>query len=164
MRDGQFLICSRNRIRDNEEDGKSDWYVKMAKKFDVEKNMRAYGMNIGVQGEIVGPSINKNMLKLKEADFRVFNIYLIDKGRYATYDECEEIRKELKLNSVPLLYKGKFKEEWNTVDNMMAYAESIQYYEGACAEGIVVKNIDPLRRISFKVVSNRYLFQFKHKR
>eukprot|EP00826_Nyctotherus_ovalis_P000034 TRINITY_DN0_c1164_g1_i5.p1 TRINITY_DN0_c1164_g1~~TRINITY_DN0_c1164_g1_i5.p1 ORF type:complete len:367 (+),score=68.82 TRINITY_DN0_c1164_g1_i5:130-1101(+) len=157
--EGKFLICSRNKIRNSEGSAKSDWYIAMAKKFDIKNNMTAYGKNIGVQGEIVGPGIGKNRLGLKDKDFRVFNVYLIDENRYATYDECEEIRKALKLNGVPLLYRGKFGDKWNTVDKIMAYAESIEYSEGVCAEGIVVKNNEIKNRISFKVVSNRYLLK-----
>lgn len=156
---GEFYICSRNKVRGSGESGKSDCYIAMAKKFNLKSNMTAYGKNIGVQGEIVGPKIGKNALKLKEADFRVFNVFLIDEKRYATYDECEEIRNALKLNAVPLLYRGKFEEKWNTVDKIMAYAESIEYAAGVCAEGIVVKNNKIKNRISFKVVSNRYLLK-----
>ena len=96
-------------------------------------------------------------MKLKELDFRVFNIYWNDKKCFATYGECEEVCKTLKLNMVPLLYRGPFKEEWKTIDGIMKYAETIEYNEGECAEGIVVKNDIPESRISFKVVSNKYL-------
>eukprot|EP01022_Parablepharisma_sp_SALTPOND_P036628 TRINITY_DN9_c0_g2_i1.p1 TRINITY_DN9_c0_g2~~TRINITY_DN9_c0_g2_i1.p1 ORF type:complete len:2097 (-),score=250.12 TRINITY_DN9_c0_g2_i1:27072-33257(-) len=161
---GEFLICSRNFVRsepESKDPKKPDLYIETEKKFNIAAAMKEYGKNLGIQGEIVGPTINKNRLGLKEIDFRVFNIYLIDLKRYAKFEECEEICTKLGLHRVPLLYKGVFKEEWNTVDKLMAYVETLEYYKGMPAEGIVVKSNrpEPERRISFKVVSNKYLLK-----
>lgn len=159
---GEFLICSRNYVRkvvDSSEE--PDLYVDADKKFKVGESMRAFGKNLAVQGEIVGPGISKNRLGLKERDFHVFNIYMIDEHRYVAYDEYIEICEKLHLNTAPLLYRGKMKEEWMKVENVLKFAESIEYAKGTPAEGIVVKTNEPGKksRISFKAVSNIYLLK-----
>eukprot|EP00829_Urostomides_striatus_P001176 TRINITY_DN11389_c0_g1_i1.p2 TRINITY_DN11389_c0_g1~~TRINITY_DN11389_c0_g1_i1.p2 ORF type:complete len:109 (+),score=41.26 TRINITY_DN11389_c0_g1_i1:30-329(+) len=65
----------------------------------------------------------------------------------------------LGLSIVPVLQSGIYKKEWATVDDLLKYAETIEYYPGYPAEGIVIKSdlTKKEKRISFKAVSNKYL-------
>lgn len=158
-----FLICGRNRIltKKNTIDYISGThYFTMAEKFDIETKMRNLGINICIQGEIVGPKINGNKLKLNYFDFRVFNIWDIDSQRYLLWERVMEITNILGLNCVPLIYKGPFKAEWSSVKKLLSMADDIEYAKDIPAEGMVVKtNDDNFPRHSFKVISNKYLLK-----
>jgi len=162
---GNFMICSRNYVRpmptpeEAKDPKKCDFYIQAERKFEICKNMTAFKKNLGIQGEIVGPGIGKNRLLLKELDFRVFNIYLIDEKRYAIYEEMLDICEKLKLHSVPLIYKGIFKEELGSVEKILAYAETVEYAKNVPGEGLVLKTNELGSRISFKAVSNKYLLK-----
>lgn len=161
--DDIFLTCGRNKIltKSNTSDlVAGPHYFDMADKFNIEDKMRKLGRNIGIQGEIVGPKINGNKLKLKEYDYRVFNIWDIDSQRYLTWERVVEITNELGLNCVPLIYKGVFKSEWS-VPELLKMANDLEYTKDAPAEGMVVKtNNDTLPRHSFKVISNKFLLKY----
>lgn len=159
-----FLICGRNRIltRSNSSDVTSgNQYFEMADKFDIENKMRKLGINIAIQGETVGNKINGNRLKLKENDFRVFNIWDIDNQYYLKWEDVEKITKLLSLNSVPLIYRGPFKSEWTSVPILLEMANKIEYNKGILAEGFIVKTNygKEQQRHSFKVISNKYLLK-----
>jgi len=75
MNRDEFGVCSRN-LDLKEEGGGAFWAC--AKKYEIEKAMRNYGCNIGVQAELVGPGIQGNKYNLKEIDFYVHNVWDID--------------------------------------------------------------------------------------
>lgn len=160
--DDLFLICGRNKIltKANASDFTSGpHYFDIADKFNIEDKMRKLGKNIGIQGEIVGPKINCNRLKLTEHDYRVFNIWDIDNQRYLMWEHVVEITNKLGLNCVPLIYKGLFKSEWS-VRELLKMANDIEYTKDVPAEGMVVKtNEDTQPRHSFKVISNKFLLK-----
>jgi RNA ligase (TIGR02306 family) len=82
-KDGQFGITSRNCSINPSDTARSVFhYVEMARQFRVEEKMKKLRRNIAIQGEIVGPGINGNRLKLTALDFRVFGVWNIDEGRY----------------------------------------------------------------------------------
>lgn len=150
FKDGEFLMASRNFVVDNSPSPYSD----MAKLLNIESSMRKLGRNIAIQGEIVGPKINGNRLRLNNFDYRVFNIYDIDNKAYLKWSEVKSITNDCNLNTVPILYEGKY-DKIMTFDHLMKMADSLEYYKGSIAEGIVVKTED--NKISFKVISNKYL-------
>lgn len=157
-----FLICDRNKILSNNDpiDLKSaSHYFEINNKFKIEEKMKRLGRNIAIQGEIVGPKINKNKLKLETNDFRVFNIWDIDHQQYLNWENVEDITNKLQLNRVPVVYKGKFKKEMATIPALLKMAEDLEYVKNVPAEGLVVKTNSGDNRYSFKVVSNKYLIK-----
>lgn len=131
----------------------------MCDKFDMESKMRNLDKNYAIQGETVGPKINGNKLKLKDFDFRVFNIYDIDNRRYLSWDKVVEITDELGLNRVPELFRGIYTDEMATVQYLLKFAEELEYAPKVPAEGIVIKNNGHLKRRSFKAISNKFLLK-----
>ena len=137
----------------------NDHYFAMLDKFDIENKMRSLNMNIAIQGEIVGPKINGNKMKLKDYDFKVFNIWDIDNKRYLDWEVVEQITNTIGLNKVPVIYKGSLSPELASVKSLLQLAETIEYDKGVPAEGIVIKTNNNENRQSFKAISNKYLLK-----
>lgn len=152
----KFIMCSRNIILESNDSNTKNYY-NIAEKFNIQNILKGYGKNIAVQGEIVGPGINCNRLKLTSLDFRVFSMYDIDNQKYISSKIMFDLCKEFKFNTVPLLYKGKVDNRFESVKSCLEYADSMNYSESNPIEGIVIRN--DLRTISFKVISNRYLLK-----
>lgn len=154
-----FMICGRN-YRFSEKDKSNKHYFEIEEMFSIKDKLEKLNMNIAVQGEIVGPKINGNKLKLMAIDYRIFNIWDIDSQSYLSHDKVIAITDELGLNRVPEIYRGTFKTDWN-VSSLLVMAESLEYGPKCPAEGMVVKTNDNsnLPRYSFKVISNKYLLK-----
>ena len=158
-----FLVCGRNfTLIDDCIYNKP--YFEIEKKFNIGEKMKELGMNIAIQGEIVGPKIGGNKLKLSEYDFRVFNIWNIDDQYYLEWEKVCEITQKLNLNTVPLIYNGEFKSEWTSIKNLLEIAENLEYQPGSPAEGMVIKTNYGKENIrnSFKVISNKFLLKYGH--
>ncbi len=95
----KFIVCSRNRIVNNRIDDR--WTI--AKKYDLENKLSAYGKNIAIQGELIGPRVQGNIYGLSERTFRMYLAYNIDEHRYFTYDELINLSSELDIQMVPVL-------------------------------------------------------------
>lgn len=157
--DSKFLICSRNNIVTDFNDNSYLHFFEMSKKYNLEEKMQKLNKNIAIQGEICGPKINGNRLKLKENDLFVFNIYDIESEKYLLWDEVIDITRELNLKTVDVVYYGDMKTEWLTVNKLLELADSQTYIYGDICEGIVIKTDDAFGRISFKVISNKFLLK-----
>src|SRR4030042_985712 len=128
-------------------------YWKIAEKYRIEEKLRDIGRNIAIQGEICGPSIQKNRLGLKENQLFVFDIYDIDKKKYCDYHEQVEICKTIGLDLVKEEAVTSF--TWETVDDILDFAKG-KYESGHNREGIVIRTLGE-NRTSFKAINNDYL-------
>jgi len=157
---GDFFVCGRRFVWETP-DACNSHYFQVKDAFDVENKMKCLGRNIAVQGEIVGGKINGNRLKLKERDFRVFNIYDIDNQFYLGWKDVLEICERLGIHSVPVVYQGPADHLELSTDAFLELASKQTYAKGELAEGIVVKTNDGCDhpRVSFKVISNKYLLK-----
>lgn len=151
LKDGAFGVCSRN-LELKDEPGNAYWQT--ARKFEIEERLRSEGFdNIALQGELIGPGVQGNIYKLKELDFRVFNVFLIDKHQYLPYDVMYKICETIGLRCVPQIYQ-EFKLP-NSVDKLLELAEGQSVLAPVEREGLVFRTDD--RSISFKAISNKYL-------
>lgn len=151
----------------------------IAIKHNIKEKMKSLNKNIAIQGEIVGFNINKNRLNLSIEtgyEFNVFNIFDINKQKYMLYDDIAAICSSFEINQVPLLYRGtgqqfntfinkilKNNDENNnelSINTMLKYTETLEYMKNYPAEGIVVKTNDTSGRLSFKVISNKFLIKY----
>lgn len=156
----EFFVCTRNFKYITKTTDSQNHFV-IEEKFKIKEKLESYGKNIALQGEIVGPSINKNRLNLPELDFRVFGVYDIDEKCYFSQSEMIALCSQLGLCTVPILYHEKPDDRFLSVKSLIEYANSIKYYDNYPAEGIVVRLDSRFPRVSFKVISNEYLLQHK---
>jgi RNA ligase (TIGR02306 family) len=153
--DGEFHACGRNHsIAEGEN---LYWYV--AKKYRLPEVLA--GSSLAIQGEIVGPGVQKNPAGLKDKSLFVFNVLDTRTGEAFGDGALRAFCAEHGLQPVPLAFEGERFDE--TVDSLLAKAEGV--YEGTSQqrEGLVVRSKLPMRstvlggRMSFKAISNRYL-------
>lgn len=167
----EFYVCSRNvRMLKEEQECYHDknYYWEMAKKYDIENKMKHF-LNrykdlkyIAWQGELCGPSLQKNPHGLEE--YHVFFFHFIDsKDGYWDITKAESIWKNVyDLEVVPVT-----DTEYTLPDSMeeMKKAAECNYKESVCegkknqiAEGKVYYNrANPAQ--SFKNVSRNYLIK-----
>jgi RNA ligase (TIGR02306 family) len=155
-RDGEFGVCSRN-LELLETEGNTFWRV--ARELDLENKMRSFGMNMAIQGELIGEGIQGNPYKIKGQTVRFFNLFDIDLHKYHSFHMFEPIIKhQLGLETVPILDKN-FKLP-ETIDEILAYADDKSSLNpNFDREGVVIRSMD--REISFKVISNKFLLKEK---
>ncbi|CAM9117848.1 unnamed protein product [Ectocarpus fasciculatus] len=159
-KDGVFHLCGRN-FTYHEPTGTNRNYYLIAAKLNIESRMRDLGRNIAVQGEIVGPKVNGNRLRLEEYQFRVFNVYCLDSHRYILWADVVDICAALGLDTVPVIFRGNASQLNLTVSAFLDLANDQRYAKNVVGEGIVVKSDDDGIRTSFKVISNNYLLKHK---
>jgi len=163
MRDGEYHVCSRNTDFKLTDENKGNVYIEMGNKYGLEEKMRKLGRNIAIQGEICGPSIQKNRMCLPEIDLFVFNVYDIDKGQYMGLSEMSDIVNLFELKMVPFIECFMF--NYKTVEDVLKAAEG--FYKGTKnrREGIVIRPTEERYsevlkgRMSFKAVNNEYLLK-----
>jgi len=163
-KDGKFGICSRN--LDFQRNDNIYWQV--AEKIGLEKALRNLGMNIALQGELIGPGIQKNRLQLKERDFYLFDIWDIDKQRYLDGFKrqiiFDAINLTAKLKHVPMehLSYEVFCGKDATLTNLLRWANgSSLINQKVKREGLVFKSIKHVdgEIIKFKIINNAYLLK-----
>ena len=132
-------------------------YWKAAETYDLEDRMSLMleengGRWLAIQGEVAGPSIQKNPYQLKEVDFFVFNI-IDSSGRWGT-EKMVEWCYRYGLTPVPVLDTDYILPD--TVDGMLQYATNKSLINpNVLREGVVVRSKDGQK--SFKAVSPEYL-------
>jgi RNA ligase (TIGR02306 family) len=156
--DDELHCCSRNQsVLD---DGKS-FYWQIARAFRLDEIL-AHHPRLAIQGEIVGPGIQKNPMGLTEKSLRVFNVFDIASGTFFGDADLRAFCASEGLVPVPLVESGDAFDE--TVTSLLLKAEGL--YDGTTneREGIVVRPRDGDRfsealggRLSFKAISNRFL-------
>lgn len=166
----EFYVCSRNvRMLDEKQQCFYDEnvYWEMAKKYNIEIKLKDYLKNhpyltyVCWQGEICGPSIQKNPHHLKEN--HLFCFHMID-SKTGKYDMrvAETIWINYDMETVPIVDFS-----YRLPDDFEAFKESADgFYSTEVTEGIVecpregyvyYKTTDP--NFSFKNVSREYLLK-----
>jgi hypothetical protein len=157
-------VCSRNLQLKVNEDNAENTFVKMALKsglLGVLEDMAAEGIELAVQGELMGPGIQDNREQLKDFKFYVFDIYDIVAGQYLTPEQRKATLKEIvergaRIDHVPIIHENVTLQELglDTMDKLLAYAVGPSIVH-AVREGYVYKKMDG--SFSFKTISNKYL-------
>jgi RNA ligase (TIGR02306 family) len=155
MIDGELHACGRNHsILEGEN---LYWYV--AKKHRLAEVLK--GSSLAIQGEIVGPGVQKNPVGLKDKSLFVFNVYDTKTGEHLGDDALRAFCSTHALEPVPVAFRGDAFDE--TVESLLQKAEGLYAGTTNQREGIVVRPVTPMRstvlggRLSFKAISNRYL-------
>lgn len=150
----EYIVCSRN-LRLGNHDGSSYWRV--SDKYEIEnvlKNMIGNHEWIAIQGECIGPKIQKNKYRVTDCDLFVFNL-IYPNGRVGSRlakSMCEQHG----LNFVPILDEHVILPD--TVDEVLAYAHGNSELADTLREGIVFRTPDGKQ--SFKAVDPEFLLKW----
>ena len=166
LRDGQFGICSRNLWMD--ETDETNLLAKLSRRLDLEGKLRGiharHGFQPAIQGELIGPGIQKNKYGLGAVELRVFNLLNLDESRLVDHLAAVEIVQAAGLETVPPL---------GTLVLNHSVDELVQLSIGTSAlnpkaqrEGIVLRpateefDQDVGGRLSFKVINPQFLLKY----
>ncbi len=162
-----FVICSRNRRMGPT--SKGSW-PRVAQIEDVEAKLRkafennedaGYGAVV-IQGEIIGPGIQKNRYRREDYEMYVFNVMFRQTDGtliYLSLDNMKHFCEKYGFRMVPIIDPD-FKMK-DTLDEMIKYADgktSIMVPKLAVnREGVVIRSHN--QNLSFKIISNKFLLQ-----
>lgn len=172
-------VCSKNLDlkKESDDSGTLNSYWEIAIREKLQEKLREAGLNIALQGELVGIKINNNIYELTNRDFWLFDIYDIDRGTYFSPEERQNFAKKYDIKHVPVIHNN-FKLKTTVKENTGPFSEGnleieftindiIKFAEGKSVlnkkterEGLVFKNMKNDMSInSFKVISNKYLLK-----
>jgi RNA ligase (TIGR02306 family) len=153
--DGKIGCCSRNKEIKDEADA---LYWMPVYRYGLKEKLAAYGKNIVLTGEICGPGIQKNRLRLSETAWYVFDIKDWDSGSYVSYDRMLAICESLDVPAVPLEERG---DSFSYTQEELLEKARGKYPSGLDKEGIVARNSLSPKAVSFKVLNNDALLKEK---
>lgn len=166
LKDGEFGVCSRN--MDLKEDLNNS-YWKTARELQVEEKLHQTADLLGItggiaiQGELVGPGIQKNRLGLPKLDIYVFNIFDISARKFVSIGKLKDACNKVGLKHVPIVF-----EDVPLSTDVLSYVETVNgmvhpIYCLKDIEGLVYRPMveidDEHGRLSFKVINNNYLLK-----
>lgn len=163
IKDGEFGICSRN-LELKESETNAFW--KLATEINLKDRMARFGRNVAIQGEMCGPGIQGNKLKLEKTELFIFNIFDIDTQAFYEYVSFQySVQKVLELRSVPVLDVFgflPFKEVKDVVDYV---TRKSVINPNVWAEGVVFRpkkeqEVDRFGRLSFKCINPLFLLKY----
>lgn len=162
-KDGVTGVCGRNWWFKAENQNTLCTVAKTSGLFDfVETWAKNTGMNIAVQGELMGERIQGNKEQIRGHKFFLFNVWDISAQEY-----CSQVQRHIILNdmvqsgvsieSVPYL-RNMTLDYFRTVDDIVAFADGPSYNPTVAREGLVFKRTDG--KFSFKAISNAWLLKY----
>ncbi len=157
--DGELFICGRNLNFILDVD---NLYTQIEKKYKIFDKIPP---GFAIQGEIVGPGLQKNHEGCPFHELRVFNVKDLCEMSMLGYDDMVDFCDDFSLPMVDLYHVGDFLEKWHTIDGLLAESDAARYANGAQAEGIVWRLADEEycadlgKGVSFKVISNRFMLK-----
>lgn len=165
LNDGEFGVCSRN-LELRESDGNTFW--KIARQCNIEETLRKInaetGLNLALQGEVIGEGIQGNKEKIKGHQFHIFDIYDIHNQRYMTPEERRQLFTDFidftGVYHVPIFEVSHY-PFGQSLESLLELASGPSLNPETSREGLVFKSN---RRgwphgdvVSFKVISNQFL-------
>jgi len=127
-------------------------YWKIAQKYNLLEKLTN---NFAIQAEIVGPGV-EGKLGLKETECFVFGVFDIDKSMFLSLEDMLYFLKDIGMKTVPIIDDNFILN--HTCDELLKLAERKSLINPKVnAEGLVFRLRGPVEKISFKVISNRYL-------
>lgn len=112
--------------------------------------------NLAFQGELVGPSIQKNFEGVEENELYIYDVYDIDAQKYLLPGERQALCAKYNLKHVPLAADHPLVLPVDVATAILD-ADGPSGLNGKYREGFVYKSMD--RDFSFKVISNAYLLK-----
>lgn len=162
----EYHVCGHNYSL-KEKEGNIFWGL--SKKYKIkeilEKEFAETGIRYALQGETVGPGIQKNKLNIGAHDVYFFNLVDVNKHKVLPVNELVAFCEKHRLKTVPIIETG---IDFNySFEAILKRADGFYKEDGfenanpkQRREGIVVRSIDS--EISFKVISNTFLLESKN--
>ena len=166
MKDGEFGVCSRNldlKLEGGENQAATPM-VQWARDNYMAGKMALIGGNFALQGEIVGPGIQKNKYGLEKHEVYFFNYFDIEVHQWGHPHQLGGILEDMGLKECP--YIDTFRLVNITVSALVAFATRKSLLNPKIEmEGIVCRpvegfNIDRHGRASFKVLNPKFLLKY----
>jgi len=160
----KFKVFSHNTRR---LDKSNNWY-RVAEQYQLNKVLKKYkkkhGFNIAVQGEIVGPGIQKNIYNLDILAFFVYNVRNLDTEKDLGFEKMTSFFLETGLSYVPILKEcTSLSKLGNSVKELLEYSEGTSLLNSKVKrEGIVIRGYSS-PDISAKIKSRSYEIWFNKK-
>jgi len=166
-KDDRTGVCGRNWELDVNEENAGNSLIRMYVDSGLQQALHELGLNIAVQGELMGPGIQKNREGFVSHKLFVFDIYNIDQNAYIGPKERRGILKDLYdlgLNEnmvahVPVIaYEAELFDTLgiDDVDGLLHLADGSSINH-PIREGLVFKRLDG--GFSFKAISNKFLLK-----
>lgn len=141
-KDDTFRVCSRN-LELKETEGNVFWQV--ARKYNLREKLEAIGADMVIQGEVCGPGIQGNPMKLAELTFFAFQLKDLSTNKWVSWDHFADFCKYNHIPHVKELYRFYLNEEPLDIDRLQEIANNAKYDNGRTnAEGIVVRPAKPI--------------------
>ncbi len=147
-------VCSRNLSLEETED---NLYWQIARKYDIPNKLETHNLNISIQGEIIGQNVQSGQFKISP-ELRVFNIYDIEKRGYVDPQTRKELCELLGLIHAPVIADEMSINDFESIDDILAFAEGKSVINGTEREGLVFKCTTD-NTIMFKSISNKWLLK-----
>lgn len=165
----QSGVCSRNlQLKVNEANAENT-FVKMAVQSGLLRALEELtdeGLNIAVQGELMGPGIQGNRENLTKHKLFVFEMQNLDTGENLVPDERHALLNRLIALGVTIDHVPTIAHKANLYDTLgiTTMEQLLKFAEGPSItnpvrEGLVYKRVDGT--FSFKVINNAYLAKEK---
>lgn len=170
-----FTVCSRNmwlqrkrqKFTTQSYSFDSNNYWNIAKKYDLERKLRAMGKELVIQGELLADGVQKNKYLVKPGDvkFRVYNIYDVKEDTWLGLNGIRTYCKALDLTMVPIVWTGRLKELGTTVAEVVEKAKGkSELNPKVHREGIVIRQLlseKGKRGMSFKAINPDFLLKYE---
>lgn len=165
-KDNEFGICSRNLWMDEADD--TSILVRLARRLDLSAKLRQIadrlGAAVAIQGEAIGPGIQKNRYELKSVELHIFNLLNLDTGGLVDFATMSELLESVELRAVPHL--GEIVLD-HSVDDLVAFSIGTSVLNPRLQrEGVVLRPLsevydpDVAGRLSFKVINPQFLLKY----
>ncbi len=148
-------VCSRNlSLREDSKNG----FWRAVRKISLDRLPSAWTGRTVLQGELMGPGIQGNQLKLMEPTLYLFNVYN-DQTGWLSHSGVERTAELIGAQAVPAIQIEATDEM--TMAGFQAIADRQRLASGVPAEGIVVRPVQPTtfgngRPAGFKIINRNY--------
>lgn len=153
---GGLCACSRNYKVELD----NSWVGAVGKMYGLEEKLKEHP-NLVIQGEVYGPTVNKNLLQARTIKLGVFNVFDKEKSKRLPYEEMVAACCMLKIPMVPVEEVGDNFQY--TLDELLDKAKGFYPNTKNHREGLVVRCQDQYDAdkgyLSFKVLNNDYLLK-----
>jgi RNA ligase (TIGR02306 family) len=142
----------------NMKETKDNTLWKVSRRLELTERLTKLGLNLALQGEIIGEGIQSNWYKIIGQTFKIYDIWDIDNQYYLTNKERLDIIQKLGFDlsiHVPILNAHmKIFDIIKDVNEFLEYSTGISKLANVQREGLVYKSTERVgpQTISFKVL------------